>query len=317
MSKLDEALKQIEKTLGEGVVTSAEDSIGKLEVCSTGIPSLDNATGIKGLPKARITEIYGMDGTFKTTVALLTIAEAQRNGDICAFVDAEFAFSPEYAAKLGVDNSKLILVHPSSAEEAFNVMEKLIETGEIGVMCLDSIASLSPSAEIANEFGSSNMGVMARLMGQMFRKLVSKLGKSNTCLILINQLREQLGGYVPMKTTPGGNAARFYASIRIEITKSQLKEGTDVKGVTLKMKTVKNKLNTPFMTTEVEAMFGEGIDVKKDIINLAISKGIISKAGAGWMSYKDVKLQGIDKFKAFFEDNPEFFEELKSQVTAT
>ena len=308
--KLDSVLKSLEKD-SPGLVTFAKELEGKLEVIPFTIPSLDAITGVGGVVKGRMTEIFGMDGTFKTTLALYAIAEAQRRGGMCAFIDAEFAFSAEYAEKIGVDIDQLILIHPSSAEEAFNVMEKLIDTKEIDLIVLDSIASLSPSTELANEFGSSNMGVMARLIGQMLRKLTAKLGKSNTALILINQLREQLGGYVPMKTTPGGNAPRFYATLRLEIKKAAIKDGKEQTGVTLTVKTVKNKLSTPFLETELEAMFGEGIDIEKDLIKTAVERGIIQKAGAGWMTYGEVKLQGLDKFKAFFSDNPEAFEDLK------
>lgn len=313
---MKESLEKAMKEFSEkpGLITTALEEVGELEVIPFNIPSLDNITGIGGVPRGRITEIYGMDGTFKTTFTLYLIRAAQQAGGMCVFVDAEFAFSPEYAERLGVDLGKLILVHPSSAEEAFNVIEKLTDTGEIALVVIDSIAALSPEAEQQNSFGASNMGVMARLMSQMFRKTVSKIGASNTSLVIINQLREKLGSYVPTKTTTGGNAAAFYASLRLEISKSAIKEGTDVKGVTLKVKTAKNKLSEPFKITEIEAIFGEGIDIMKDSINLGVEKGVIQKAGAGWMMYEGTKIQGAAKMKTFFEDNPEAYTEFVKKL---
>lgn len=310
--KLDVLLKEFDKQ-EKGMVKFAKEDIGKQEFIPFGIPSVDNITGVGGIGRGRITEISGMDGTFKTTLALNATKEAQKVGDTCAFIDVEHAFSPEYAEKIGVDTSKLILVHPNSAEEAFLVMERLIDTGEIGLIVLDSIAALCPTTEQENEFGKSNIGVMARLMGQMLRKLTAKISKTNTAVILLNQQREMLGGYVPMKTTPGGNSVRFYSSLRLEVTKAAIKEGTDVIGVTLKVKCIKNKLQIPFKIAEIEAIFGEGIDILKDILGLAIDKGIITKGGA-WLAYKDIKLQGIDKFKQLCQDNPELLEEIKSQL---
>ncbi len=269
---------------------------------------------IGGIGKGRITEIHGMDGTFKSTISLYAIKECQAQGGTCVFIDAEYAYSPEYAETIGVDNERLILVHPSSAEEAFNVIEKMVESGDVDLIVLDSLAALSPSAELANDFGASNMGVMARLVGQFFRKLTAKLGKTKTAFVVLNQLREMLGGYVPMKITPCGNAVRFYASLRLEISKVQIKEGTDVKGVTLKIKTVKNKLFTPFLTTEIEAIYGEGINLDKDFLRTCIDLGIVKKAGAGWMSYKDIKIQGEDAFIQLFRDNQELKTDLTTEI---
>lgn len=307
---LEQVVKGIQKDFGEGILSYGNEEIGNLGVIPFGITSLDMITGIGGVAKGRITEIHGMDGCFKTTLALYAIAESQKLGGTAAFIDAEYAFLPEYAEKLGVDTEKLILIHPASAEEAFAVLEKLVDSGKISIIVLDSLAALSPQTELSNDFGTSNMGVMARLTGQFFRKITAKIGKTGTALIMLNQLREQLGGYVPMKTTPGGNACRFYASLRLEIAKSAIKEGTDIKGVTLRLKTVKNKLSTPYLTTELEAMFGEGIDKLKDIVNSAISLEIINKGGAGWMTYKDIKIQGVDAFKQLLEDN----EELRTEI---
>lgn len=313
--ELKDVLAGISKELGEGAINYAQEEMGSLEVIPFSIPSVNRITGIGGVPRGRLTEFHGMDGTFKTTFTLDLIKNAQSMGITCAFIDAEFSYSPEYAEKLGVDNSKLILVKPNSAEEAFGVMEKLIDSGQVECIVLDSIAALSPETELENEFGKSNIGVMARLMNQALRKLTAKAGKNNVALIFINQLREMLGGYVPMKTTPGGNGVRFYASMRFEISKSQVKDGTDVIGVNLKVKCVKNKLATPYLIAEVEAIYGVGIDVQKDLINECVEAGILSKAGAGWLQLAEgVKVQGLDNAKQFLIDNPEFEQELINKL---
>lgn len=307
-------ISKVKKDFEEGVLSYGSDELGNLGVIPFGIVSLDNITGIGGIGKGRITEIHGMDGTFKTTLALHAISECQKLGGICVLIDAEFAFSPEYAETIGVDNEKLIVVHPSSAEEAFSVIEKMVDTGDVTLIVLDSLAALSPTTELANEFGSSNMGVMARLTGQFFRKITAKIGKTKTAFIILNQLREQLGGYVPMKVTPGGNAVRFYASLRLEVSKTAIKEGTDVKGVTLKLKTIKNKLSEPFLITELEAIFGKGINKFKDLVNVAISLDIIQKGGAGWITFGETKVQGVDAFIKLIEDNSEFCSQLEKEV---
>lgn len=314
LESLEDVLKSIEKDFGEGIISMGNKELGALEVIPFTIPSMNRITTIGGVPKGRIIEFHGMDGTFKTTFTLDLILSCQRAGGKCAFIDAEYSFSPEYAEALGVNVEDLILIHPSSAEEAFAVLERLTDTKQIDLLILDSIAALSPSTELANEFGTSNMGVMARLMGQFFRKLVAKVGKANMALVMINQLREQLGGYVPMKTTPGGNALRFYASMRFEISKSPIKEGKEIKGVNLTVKCVKNKLGVPYLQTEVEAIYGQGIDVIKDLINEACIMGIIDKAGAGWMTYKEIKIQGLDAMKQLVLDNEELYSELENQV---
>lgn len=313
-TSLNDVLLGITKDFGEGIISKGSEEIGQLEIIPFSISSMNRITGIGGIPKGRITEFHGMDGTFKTTFCLDLLSECQKSGGTVAFIDAEYSFSPEYAEILGVNNNNLILIHPSSAEEAFSVIEKLVDSGEVDAIVLDSIASLSPSTELANDFGASNMGVMARLMGQFFRKITAKAGKTNTALIFINQLREMLGGYVPMKTTPAGNAIKFYASMRFEITKSVIKEGTDIKGVNLKVKCIKNKLSTPFLTTEIEAIYGKGIDKLKDLINECILSGIIKSGGAGWLTYEEIKIQGVDKFKQFILDNPEFENEIKNKI---
>ena len=310
---LQDVLLGIQKDFGEGILTSAIEEMGQLEVIPFSIPSMNRITGIGGIGKGRITEFHGMDGTFKTTFCLDLISQCQKMGGTAAFIDAEYSFSAEYAEVLGVDNEKLILIHPSSAEEAFTIIEKLVDSGQVDLIVLDSIASLSPSTELANDFGASNMGVMARLMGQFFRKITAKAGKTNTALVFINQLREMLGGYVPMKTTPAGNAIKFYASMRFEITKSAIKNGTDTIGVNLKVKCVKNKLAKPFLITEVEAMYGQGINIQKDVVNEAIESGVIQKGGA-WLTYENEKYQGYDTFVKLLKDNPEFEQALITKI---
>ncbi len=312
--KFSDVVIEMNKEFEEGVFSYGNEEIGNLGVIPFGILSLDGITGIGGIAKGRISEIHGMDGSFKTTLALHLIVECQKTGGTCAFIDAEYAYLPEYAEKIGVDNDKLILVHPASAEEAYKAIEKLVDSKRIDLIVLDSLAALSPVTELTNDFGSSNMGVMARLTGQFFRKITAKVGKTGTALVILNQLREQLGGYVPMKTTPGGNAVRFYASLRLEISKAAIKVGTDVKGVTLKVKTVKNKLSEPYLITELEAIFGEGINKRKDMLNVATTLDIISKSGAGWLTYKDHKIQGIDNFIKLLGDNEELQKEIEDLV---
>lgn len=311
---LKSVISDIQKDYGEGIISMGSDELGNLGVIPFGIYSLDKLTGVGGVCRGRITEIHGMDGTFKSTLTQYLIAEEQKIGGICALIDAEYAFSPEYAASLGVNIEKLILIHPASAEEAFTVIEKLVESKEISLIVLDSSTSLSPNTELENDFGSSNMGVMSRLNGQFFRKITAKLGKTKTALVIISQLREMLGSYVPMKVVPGGNAIRFYASLRFEITKSAIKEGTDVKGVTLKVKCVKNKLNTPYLITELECMYGFGVDKLKDLINMAISQNLVEMKGAGWITYKETKIQGIDAFKNLLQENPDILQEIINNI---
>lgn len=312
---LKETIKSIEKDFGAGIISYGKDEIGTLEVIPFSIISMNRITGIGGIPKGRITDFHGMDGTFKTTFCLDLIAQCQKSGGTCALIDAEYAFSPEYAEGLGVDIDSLILVHPSSAEEAYTILEKLVDTKEVDLIVLDSTTSLSPNAELLNDFGASNMGVMARLSGQFYRKLTAKLGKSNTALVLVGQLREVLGGYVPMKAVPGGNAIKFFASMRFEVSKSQIKDGTSVIGITLKVKNVKNKLAIPYLMTEVEAIYGYGIDKQKDLINEAILYGMIKAGGAGWLTLPNgIKLQGVDNVKKYLIDNDVYLSALEQKI---
>jgi len=312
---LKDVLAEIEKEYGEGTISKGRENLGPIDVIPFSIPSMNRISGIGGIARGRITEFHGMDGTYKSTLAFDLIRSCQEMGGTAILVDAEYAYSEEYAASCGVDIDELIVVHTESAEKTFTIMEKLVATKKADLIVVDSIAALSPETELENEFGKSNIGVMARLMGQMFRKVVATVGKTNTALVFINQLREQLGGYVPMKTTPGGNALRFYASMRFEINKTQIKDGTDIKGVTLKVRCVKNKLGIPYLTTELESIYGKGIDIQKDLITECAEANIIKKGGAGWFELSEgVKLQGLDNVKQFLIDNPEFEEELKEKL---
>jgi recombination protein RecA len=306
--------KDIQKEFGDDVITIGKDNIPDWGVISTRIPSLDAITGIGGFPKGRIIEIHGMESCFKSTVAMLTAAQYQSEGGEVVYVDAEYTFSAEYAERLGVNVENIILVHPASTEEAFKIIDRFVDTGKPYLFIVDTFTALSPETELENNFGASNMGLTARLNGQFFRKTTAKIGKTGSTLIALNQLREKLGGYVVTKTVPGGNAILFFATMRFEITKQAIKEGTDIKGVTLKVKCIKNKLAIPFLTTEFEAIFGEGIDIFKDLINVAIAKGIVNKAGAGWITYKDTKIQGVDAFKQLLLDNEELKQILEQEV---
>lgn len=308
---LASVITSIQKKLGKNTIKfgSKEE---KVDVIPFSIPSMNKITGIGGIPKGRLVEFHGMDGTFKSTFALDIIKNAQAKGLVCVYVDAEYTFSAEYAEKVGVDVESLVIIQPNSAEEAFDLMEQLIDSGEIGVIVLDSLAALSPQTELENEFGKANIGVMARLVGQALRKLTGKIGKTNTALVFLNQLREQLGGYVVMKTTPGGNAVKFYASMRFECSKLQMKEGNEVIGANIKVKVVKNKLAIPFKTTELEVVYGEGFNIDADLIEQLIEENIIEKAGAGWITIEGQKFQGIDKVVNFLNDNLELKEKLIS-----
>lgn len=311
--KLDDLFKDITKEEGEGVIAYAKEEVGNVEYSSFGIKSLDSITG-GGIPKGRIVEIFGPDGSYKTTIALMGLAEAQKSGVRCAFINAEFTFDNVYAESLGVNTDDLIIVNTSTTEKVFDIAMRLIDTGEVGLIVIDSVASLVPKAENEGDFGASNMGVAARLMGQLYRKITEKLNKNNCSLILINQLRDKLGGYVVTKTTPGGNATAFYATLRLDIKKAAIKKGDDVVGVKLTIKTMKNKLGTPFLTTEVDTIYGEGVDIVKDILGVAVDKGVIEKGGAGWLTYNGTKVQGLDNFKQLCKDNPELLEEIKSKI---
>ena len=317
LKALSVTMEHLEKDFGSGAVMRlGADSIQDVETISTGSLGLDYALGVGGLPRGRITEIYGPESSGKTTLAIHVIAEAQKQGGICAIIDAEHAFDRFYAEKLGVDVNNLWLAQPDNGEQALDIAEQLINSGAIDVLVIDSVAALTPKAEIDGEMGDKNVGLHARLMSQAMRKLTGAISRTRTCCIFINQIREKIGVmFGNPETTTGGNALKFYASVRIDIRPSSyIKNGDDVIGRLTKVKVVKNKVAPPFMKAEFELMFGEGISKAGEIIDMAVSQGIVKKSGA-WFSYNGTKLgQGRDSVKRVIADNPELAEELEKQI---
>lgn len=317
LKALSVTMEHLEKDFGSGAVMRlGADSIQDVETISTGSLGLDYALGVGGLPRGRITEIYGPESSGKTTLAIHVIAEAQKQGGICAIIDAEHAFDRFYAEKLGVDVNNLWLAQPDNGEQALDIAEQLINSGAIDVLVIDSVAALTPKAEIDGEMGDKNVGLHARLMSQAMRKLTGTISRTRTCCIFINQIREKIGVmFGNPETTTGGNALKFYASVRIDIRPSSyIKNGDDVIGRLTKVKVVKNKVAPPFMKAEFELMFGEGISKAGEIIDMAVSQGIVKKSGA-WFSYNGTKLgQGRDAVKRVIADNPELAEELEKQI---
>ena len=317
LKALSVTMEHLEKDFGSGAVMRlGADSIQDVETISTGSLGLDYALGVGGLPRGRITEIYGPESSGKTTLAIHVIAEAQKQGGICAIIDAEHAFDRFYAEKLGVDVNNLWLAQPDNGEQALDIAEQLINSGAIDVLVIDSVAALTPKAEIDGEMGDKNVGLHARLMSQARRKLTGTISRTRTCCIFINQIREKIGVmFGNPETTTGGNALKFYASVRIDIRPSSyIKNGDDVIGRLTKVKVVKNKVAPPFMKAEFELMFGEGISKAGEIIDMAVSQGIVKKSGA-WFSYNGTKLgQGRDSVKRVIADNPELAEELEKQI---
>ena len=316
---LETALTQIEKQFGKGAVMRlGENKHMNIEHISTGSLSLDIALGIGGLPRGRIVEIYGPESSGKTTLSLHCIAEGQKNGGNVAFIDVEHALDPTYAAALGVDVDSLLVSQPDTGEDALEIAEALIRSGAIDVIVIDSVAALVPKAEIEGEMGDSHVGLHARLMSQALRKLAGAISKSNCVAIFINQLREKIGiMFGNPETTTGGNALKFYASVRLDIRRStQLKDGEEVIGNQTKVKVVKNKVAPPFRKAEFDIMFGEGISRAGEIIDLGADLGIIKKSGS-WYSYNETKLgQGRDASKQVIQDNPELAEELEGLIFA-
>jgi len=316
---LELALGKIEKDFGKGAVMRLGDKPNeKLPVVSTGILSLDIALGVGGFPKGRIIEIYGAESSGKTTIALHAIAEAQKMGGAAAFVDAEHALDPVYAKAIGVDTDNLLVSQPDSGEAALEITETLVRSGAIDIIVVDSVAALTPRAEIEGEMGDSHMGLQARLMSQALRKLTSIVNKSQTTLIFINQTRSKIGVvYGNPETTTGGNALKFYASMRIEIKKSQaLKEKEEVVGNHGIAKIVKNKVAPPFKTAEFDIMYGEGVSREGLLIDMGVDAGFINKAGA-WFSYGDAKIgQGKENSRTWLKDNPEAAAELEAKIRA-
>jgi recombination protein RecA len=317
LKALQLTLDKLEKTYGKGSIMRMGDSkVEPMEAISTGSLGLDLALGIGGLPKGRIVEIYGPESSGKTTLAIHAIANVQKAGGIAAFIDAEHAFDRFYAEKLGVDTEGLLISQPDNGEQALEIAENLIRSGAIDVVVIDSVAALTPKAEIEGEMGDSRMGLQARLMSQALRKLTGTINKTGCCCIFINQLREKIGiMFGNPETTTGGNALKFYASVRLDIRRvSQLKEGDVVSGNRVRVKVVKNKVAPPFRQAEFDIIFGEGISRVGEIIDLGVDKGVIKKAGS-WFSYEDTKLgQGRDAVKALFMENPDLSEEVENKI---
>lgn len=317
---LEAAIKSINKTCGEGAIVRFGDKpIVKAEPIPTGSLGLDLALGIGGVPKGRIVEIYGPESSGKTTLTLQIIAQAQKQGSVCAFIDAEHALDPVYAKNLGVDIDEVLVSQPSSGEEALEIVERLASSGAVDVIVVDSVAALTPKAEIDGEMGDTHVGLQARLMSQALRKLTSVVAKMNSMIIFINQIRMKIGamGYGSPETTTGGNALKFYASVRIDIRKIQtLKQGEEPIGNRTKAKVVKNKVAPPFKTAEFDIMYGEGISYEGEIIDYGIKLDIVDKSGA-WLSYGGNKLgQGRENAKAFLKENPELREEIADKIRA-
>ena len=314
---LQAAMDKIEKNFGKGsIMKLGDDSFEEVEVIPTGSVGLNAALGVGGYPRGRIIEIYGPESSGKTTLAIHAIAEAQKMGGIAAIIDAEHAFDRFYAQKLGVDIDNLLISQPDCGEQALEIAEQLIRSSAIDIIVIDSVAALTPKAEIEGEMGDNKVGLQARLMSQALRKLTSAISKTNTTCIFINQLREKIGVmFGNPETTTGGNALKFYASVRLDIRRvSQLKEGEDAIGNSVRVKIVKNKVAPPFRKVEFDIMFGEGISRTGEIVDLGVQYGIIKKSGS-FFSYNDTKLaQGRDRTKAVIADNPELAEELEARI---
>lgn len=316
---LEAALSQIEKEYGKGsVMRMGSQNLEPIGCIPTGSLSLDMALGIGGLPRGRITEIYGTESSGKTTLALHAVAEAQKKGGLALFVDAEHALDPEYARNLGVDVDRLYISQPTSGEEALNIVEAMVSSGAIDIVVLDSVAALVPKAEIEGEVGDSFVGLQARMMSQALRKLGSVISKSNAVAIFINQLREKIGVmYGNPETTPGGRALKFWASVRLEVRRGEaIKNGTEQVGARTKVKVVKNKVAPPFRTAEFDVIFGEGISRSGDLLDNATTLGVITRAGT-YYNYGETRLgQGRDNARGYLDENPEVFNEIDAKVRA-
>ena len=317
LKALQAAMDKIEKNYGKGAIMKmGDDHIDEIAVIPTGSIGLNAALGVGGFPRGRVIEIYGPESSGKTTLAIHAIAEAQKAGGIAAIIDAEHAFDRFYAEKLGVDVENLWISQPDSGEQALEIAEQLIRSSAVDIVVIDSVAALTPKAELEGDMGESKMGLQARLMSQALRKLTATISKTNTTCIFINQLRDKLGVmFGNPETTTGGNALKFYTSVRLDIRRvSQIKDGDEVIGNQTRVKVVKNKVAPPFRKAEFDIMFGEGISRAGEIIDLGVEKGIIKKSGS-WFSYDDTKLgQGRDAAKKCIQDNPELAEELEAKI---
>jgi recombination protein RecA len=317
LKALQLTLDKLDKAYGKGTVMKMGDkAVEEVESISSGSLGLDLALGVNGYPRGRVIEIYGPESSGKTTLTLHAIAEAQKAGGIAAFIDAEHAFDRNYAEKLGVDIENLIISQPDNGEQALEIAENLIRSGAIDIVVIDSVAALTPKSEIEGEMGDSKMGLHARLMSQALRKLTGTISKTNCTVFFINQLREKIGVmFGNPETTTGGNALKFYASVRLDIRRSsQIKDGDNVIGNRTKVKVVKNKVAPPFKTAEFDIMYGEGVSKTGEILDLAVEFEIVKKAGS-WFSYGDTKLgQGRDSVKILIKDNPELADELELKI---
>jgi recombination protein RecA len=320
LKALEVTLGKIEKDFGKGTIMKLGDQpVDNIQVISTGSIGLDAALGIGGFPRGRVIEIYGPEASGKTTLAIHAIAEAQKNGGIAAIIDAEHTFDRNYAEKLGVDVENLLISQPDNGEQALEITDNLIRSGALDIVVIDSVAALTPKAEIEGEMGDSKMGLQARLMSQALRKLTANISKTNTSCVFINQLRDKIGVmFGNPETTTGGNALKFYASVRIDIRRTnQLKDGEEIIGSRTRVKIVKNKLAPPFKKADFDILYGEGISQLGEIVDLGVDFDIIKKSGS-WFSYGDTKLgQGRDAVKQIIRDNPELAEELKTKINET
>jgi len=316
---LDLAISQIEKQFGQGaIMRMGEDSIIKMEAIPTGSLSLNAAVGIGGVPRGRITEIYGPESSGKTTLALHVVAEAQKIGGYAAFIDAEHAMDPEYAKKLGVDIQNLLISQPDTGEQALDIAETLVRSGALDVIVIDSVAALVPKAELDGEMGDTHVGLQARLMSQALRKLTGTVAKSKTSVIFINQIRHKIGVmFGSPETTTGGNALKFYSSLRLDIRRiAQIKEGDQVVGNRTRVKVVKNKVAPPFKTTEFDIMYGLGISYEGDLLDLAVQADVVNKTGA-WFSFENEKIgQGRENAKRFLAENSKISNKIETAVKA-
>lgn len=318
LKALESALLQIERTFGKGSAMKLGSNNSKvdLEVIPSGSLGIDLALGVMGFPKGRIVEIYGNESSGKTTLALHAVAEAQKKGGVCAFVDAEHALDPSYARKLGVNLDELVVSQPDSGEQALEIADTLVRSGGVDVLVVDSVAALVPKAELEGEMGDSHMGLQARLMSQALRKLTASVSKSNTLIIFINQIRMKIGVmFGNPETTTGGNALKFYASVRLEVRRSSpIKDGDEIIGNTTVVKVVKNKVAPPFRVAEFDIMYGKGISRASEVVDLGVKAGIIDKAGS-WFAYNNDKLgQGKEKVKDFLINNPAIMKEIEEKI---